>query len=157
KEKAEAEAKEAEEKRLQEEKQAAEKAAKEAEASKPEPATVQDQPTETATKTEASEETVKPAESAVEGEAAVEEQKTSLPKQRGATPSPLVIKTSNEPGPPSAALTALRSARFIDDINSVKYPASIMSPNPALNPGAASGKFKYHKDFLLQFQNVFTE
>ncbi|KAF8451295.1 eukaryotic translation initiation factor 4G1-domain-containing protein, partial [Terfezia claveryi] len=72
-------------------------------------------------------------------------------------PSPLVLKTSTEPGPPSAALTALRSARFIEDINSIKYPEYIMSPNPALNAAAPAGKFKYQKDFLLQFQNVFTE
>ena len=72
-------------------------------------------------------------------------------------PSPLVLKTSTEPGPPSAALTALRSARFIGDINSIKYPENIMSPNPALNSAAPAGKFKYQKDFLLQFQNVFTE
>ncbi|KAI5794330.1 eukaryotic translation initiation factor subunit eIF-4F [Peziza echinospora] len=74
-----------------------------------------------------------------------------------AKPLPLVLKTSTEPGPPSAALTALRSARFIGDINSIQYPANILSPNPALNPGAPAGKFKYHKDFLLQFQEVFKD
>lgn len=67
----------------------------------------------------------------------------------------LAIKT-NEPGPPSAAFTALKSARFIENINSINYPTNILSPNPALNP-AATGKFKYEKDFLLQFQTVFTE
>ncbi|KAI5853053.1 translation initiation factor 4F, ribosome/mRNA-bridging subunit [Morchella snyderi] len=70
-------------------------------------------------------------------------------------PLNLQIKTT-EPAPPSAALTALKSARFIDNIGSVNYPSGILSPNPALNP-AASGKFKYEKDFLLQFQGVFTE
>lgn len=77
-------------------------------------------------------------------------------KARG-KPSPLVLKTSTEPGPPSAALNALHSARFIGDINSVRYPDNIMSPNPALNAALPAGKFKYQKDFLLQFQNVFTE
>lgn len=72
-------------------------------------------------------------------------------------PSPLVLKNSTETGPLSAALTALRSARFIGDINSIKYPENIMSPNPALNAAAPAGKFKYQKDFLLQFQGVFTE
>lgn len=71
------------------------------------------------------------------------------------TPLNLQIQT-NEPAPPSAALTALKSARFIENINSINYPANILSPNPALNP-AATGKFKYEKDFLLQFQGVFTE
>jgi len=72
-------------------------------------------------------------------------------------PSPLNLQIkTNEPGPPSAALTSLRSARFIEDLNSVNYPANILSPNPALNP-AATGKFKYPKDFLMQFKDVFTE
>jgi len=72
-------------------------------------------------------------------------------------PSPLNLQIkTHEPGPPSAALTSLRSARFIEDINSVNYPANILSPNPALNP-AATGKFKYPKDFLMQFKDVFTE
>ncbi|PWW75448.1 hypothetical protein C7212DRAFT_197570 [Tuber magnatum] len=72
-------------------------------------------------------------------------------------PSPLNLQIkTDEPGPPSAALTSLKSARFIEDINSINYPANIVSPNPALNP-AASGKFKYPKDFLMQFKDVFTE
>lgn len=72
-------------------------------------------------------------------------------------PGPLDLRVkTNEPGPPSAALTALKSARFIDNFGSINYPANILSPNPALNPAASSG-FKYEKDFLLQFQHVFTE
>ncbi|KAI9828039.1 MAG: hypothetical protein M1832_003566 [Thelocarpon impressellum] len=62
-----------------------------------------------------------------------------------------------EPPQPSAALQALRSARFIDRIGDVTYPAAFASPNPALNAAATKGKFKYDKDFLLQFQPVFTE
>lgn len=78
-------------------------------------------------------------------------------KSRASKPSPLVIKSSTESGPLSAALSALRSARPILDINNVRYPDNIMSPNPALNSSAPSGKFKYAKEFLLQFQTVFTE
>ncbi|KAF3926860.1 hypothetical protein ABW20_dc0103679 [Dactylellina cionopaga] len=77
--------------------------------------------------------------------------------QRKPAPLNLQLKTSSEPALPSAALTALRSARFIDDINKVAYPPSILSPNPALNSSAPSGKFKYEKDFLMQFQTVFTD
>ena len=62
-----------------------------------------------------------------------------------------------EPPQPSAALQALRSARFINKISDVTYPGAIASPNPALNAAATKGKFKYDKDFLLQFQPVFTE
>lgn len=79
------------------------------------------------------------------------------PEKPRSKPSPLDLRVkTNEPGPPSAALTALRSARFIDNFGSINYPANILSPNPALNPAASSG-FKYEKDFLLQFQTVFTE
>lgn len=81
----------------------------------------------------------------------------SKPNQRKPAPLNLQLKTSSEPALPSAALTALRSARFIDDINKVAYPPSIISPNPALNASAPNGKFKYEKDFLMQFQTVFTD
>ena len=62
-----------------------------------------------------------------------------------------------EPAQPSAALQSLRSARFLTSVNNVSYPAAIASPNPALNTAAPQGKFRYDKNFLLQFQNVFTE
>ncbi|EPS40436.1 hypothetical protein H072_5714 [Dactylellina haptotyla CBS 200.50] len=90
--------------------------------------------------------------------AVTENQPPSLKQnQRKPAPLNLQLKTSSEPALPSAALTALRSARFIDDINKVAYPPSILSPNPALNSNAPNGKFKYEKDFLMQFQTVFTD
>ncbi|KAI9764703.1 MAG: hypothetical protein M1840_008095 [Geoglossum simile] len=68
------------------------------------------------------------------------------------------LKTGSvEPAQPSAALTSLQFARPIDHLNDVKYPQDILSPNPALNAAAPMGKFKYEKDFLMQFQNVFVE
>jgi translation initiation factor 4G len=64
-----------------------------------------------------------------------------------------------EPPQPSAALQSLKSARFLTVLNSSIYPPNIASPNPALNSAVtAKGKsFKYDKEFLLQFQKVFTE
>jgi translation initiation factor 4G len=64
-----------------------------------------------------------------------------------------------EPPQPSAALQSLKSARFLTVLNSDLYPPNISSPNPALNSAVtAKGKsFKYDKEFLLQFQKVFTE
>ncbi|KAF3940112.1 hypothetical protein ABW19_dt0207401 [Dactylella cylindrospora] len=88
---------------------------------------------------------------------AVETQPPTKQSQRKPAPLNLQLKTSSEPALPSAALTALRSARFIDDINKVAYPPSIISPNPALNANAPNGKFKYEKEFLMQFQSVFTD
>lgn len=67
--------------------------------------------------------------------------------------------TKNAPNdaPMSAALQALGSARFIDDINKVSYPDKINSPKPQLNETAEPGKFRYDRDFLLQFMGVYKE
>ncbi|OBT83202.1 hypothetical protein VE02_09146 [Pseudogymnoascus sp. 03VT05] len=64
-----------------------------------------------------------------------------------------------EPPQPSAALQSLKSARFLSVLDASIYPTNISSPNPALNTAVTSkGKsFKYDKEFLLQFQKVFTE
>ena len=72
--------------------------------------------------------------------------------------APLNTKPVEAPQP-SAALQSLKSARFLSAINPALYPASINSPNPALNSAvAAKGKsFKYDSAFLMQFQKVFTE
>jgi len=72
--------------------------------------------------------------------------------------APLNTKPVEAPQP-SAALQSLKSARFLTAINPALYPASINSPNPALNSAvAAKGKsFKYDSAFLMQFQKVFTE
>jgi translation initiation factor 4G len=70
------------------------------------------------------------------------------------------LKTTPVEAPqPSAALQSLRSARFLPGIEYNIYPPGIMSPNPALNQAVQKkGKiFKYDAQFLLQFQNVFTE
>lgn len=81
---------------------------------------------------------------------------SSTVKQR---PQALKIETSKpiEPAQPSAQLLSLRSARRLMSINDVLYPAPIASPNPALNTSAPNGKFRYDKDFLLQFQRAFRE
>jgi translation initiation factor 4G len=75
-------------------------------------------------------------------------------------PTALTLETSKqvEPPQPSAAMKALRSARFLRDTATIDYPSTVASPNPALNKNApADRKFKYNKEFLLQFQNVFKE
>ncbi len=65
---------------------------------------------------------------------------------------------SVEPAPPSAALQSLKSARFLEIMDSSIYPEGIQSPNPALNAAAEGSKgFKYDKEFLLQFKDKFTE
>ncbi|KNG86660.1 eukaryotic translation initiation factor subunit eIF-4F [Aspergillus nomiae NRRL 13137] len=75
-------------------------------------------------------------------------------------PAALKLETNKavEPPQPSAAMKSLHSARLIEDLSQVSYPASIVSPNPALNANApVDRKFHYNKEFLLQFQSVFKE
>lgn len=88
--------------------------------------------------------------------------KASSTEKRG-KPAALNLAPLNtkpvEPPQPSAALQSLKSARFLTVLNASIYPPNISSPNPALNSAvAAKGQsFKYDKEFLLQFQKVFTE
>jgi translation initiation factor 4G len=72
--------------------------------------------------------------------------------------APLNTKPVEAPQP-SAALQSLKSARFLTVLNSSIYPPNISSPNPALNSAVTTKNknFKYDKEFLLQFQKVFTE
>ncbi|KAJ4503347.1 hypothetical protein HRR80_006104 [Exophiala dermatitidis] len=81
------------------------------------------------------------------------------PGRRGkAAELTLDTKKPIEPPEPSATLKALQSAKKLDDLSKVTYPPEIASPNPALNANApADRKFKYNKEFLLQFQSVFKE
>lgn len=75
-------------------------------------------------------------------------------------PTELTLNTTKAVEPPqaSAALKSLQSARFLEDPSKIDYPSAIVSPNPALNSNApAERKFKYNKEFLLQFQPVFKE
>lgn len=81
---------------------------------------------------------------------------TATGKQKPAALN-LVTTKAVEPAQPSAQLMSLRSARRLTSINDMSYPSSISSPNPALNTSAPMGKFRYDKDFLLQFQRAFVE
>ncbi|PWY68678.1 hypothetical protein BO70DRAFT_400294 [Aspergillus heteromorphus CBS 117.55] len=58
-------------------------------------------------------------------------------------PAALKLETTKavEPPQPSAAMKALQSARFVEDLSKIEYPSS----------------FHYNKEFLLQFQAVFKE
>ncbi|QRW12604.1 eukaryotic translation initiation factor 4G [Ceratobasidium sp. AG-Ba] len=97
-----------------------------------------------------------------------------LPSTIPDRPSPLSISTTaNErpkrpvPGPLdlssaqrnqiAAPPSALASARIIEDLNAVSYPEAIKTPNPDLNIAATPGKFRYDREFLLQFMNVCKE
>lgn len=81
------------------------------------------------------------------------------PGKRGkAAELTLDTKKPIEPPEASATLKALQASKKLLDLSKVVYPADIASPNQALNANApADRKFKYDKEFLLQFQSVFKE
>ncbi|KZP10393.1 hypothetical protein FIBSPDRAFT_938086 [Athelia psychrophila] len=71
-------------------------------------------------------------------------------------PGPLdlsYVKTPLTPGLPSA----LATARIIEDIEKMEYLEGIMSPKLELNVNAKGSKFKYDRDFLLQFMSICKE
>jgi translation initiation factor 4G len=82
----------------------------------------------------------------------------SANKREKPVPLDLQINTKAvEPPQPTPAMISLGSARFIDRIRDITYPAAIASPNPSLNTTNPKGRFKYDKEFLVQFQRVFKE
>ncbi|KAF4563239.1 hypothetical protein EYR40_007051 [Pleurotus pulmonarius] len=54
-------------------------------------------------------------------------------------------------------MSALATARRIEDLGSVQYPEGIRSPSTELNANPQDSKFKYDRDFLLQFMRICTE
>ncbi|KAK3333357.1 hypothetical protein B0T19DRAFT_440122 [Cercophora scortea] len=98
-----------------------------------------------------------------EAEAAAAVAKSAAAEKPRSKPVPLHLAPINtkpvEAPQPSAALQSLRSSRFLPGVEYNIYPEGIASPNPALNSAVSKkGKvFKYDAQFLLQFQNVFTE
>ncbi|CAE6445503.1 unnamed protein product [Rhizoctonia solani] len=56
-----------------------------------------------------------------------------------------------------ASALALASARMIEDLNTVDYPETIKRPNPDLTFAVTPGKFRYDREFLLQFRLVCRE
>ncbi|KAI6145572.1 hypothetical protein BKA82DRAFT_913145 [Pisolithus tinctorius] len=60
----------------------------------------------------------------------------------------------NSPAPPFSALLI---ARNIDILDVIEYPEGIRRPNTELNQNPKGGKFRYDRDFLLQFMTVCKE
>ncbi|KAE9400630.1 hypothetical protein BT96DRAFT_857110 [Gymnopus androsaceus JB14] len=77
-----------------------------------------------------------------------------LPRRR---PGPLDLSTTLKPNIPAALPSALATARIIDDLGRVPYPEGIRSPKIELNVNAKDSKFRYDRDFLLQFMSICKE
>jgi translation initiation factor 4G len=79
---------------------------------------------------------------------------TELPRRR---PGPLDLSyTAKQPVAPPLP-SALATARHIDDLGAVPYPDGVLSPKVELNANAQPGKYRYDRDFLLQFMSVCKE
>ncbi|KAJ4483157.1 hypothetical protein C8R41DRAFT_840759 [Lentinula lateritia] len=78
-----------------------------------------------------------------------------LPKRR---PGPLDLSTvAGKTNIPPPLPSALATARIIEDLGRVSYPEGVQSPKIELNVNAKDGKFRYDRDFLLQFMSVCKE
>ncbi|KAG7091123.1 hypothetical protein E1B28_010177 [Marasmius oreades] len=72
-------------------------------------------------------------------------------------PGPLDLSTASRPNIPQALPSALATARIIDDLGRVTYPEGVKSPRVELNINAKDGKFRYDREFLLQFMSICKE
>ena len=85
---------------------------------------------------------------------------SSPPMPKKTAPEPLDLSSAKDivsgesivaPG------SSLSSARPIADLSLVFYPEFVRSPNPDLNANSKPGKFRYDRDFLMQFMEVCKE
>ncbi|KAM6502560.1 Armadillo-type fold [Amanita muscaria] len=74
---------------------------------------------------------------------------TALSEKR--RPGPLDLSGTRPPPSPLAL------ARPLGNLDSITYPKGISSPKPELNVGAKEGKFRYDRDFLMQFMSICKE
>ncbi|KAI0941635.1 hypothetical protein AcW1_003473 [Taiwanofungus camphoratus] len=72
-------------------------------------------------------------------------------------PGPLDLSSTKNQSISQPLPSALATARVIEDLGSVSYPEGIMSPKVELNVNAKQGKFRYDRDFLLQFMAICKE
>lgn len=78
-------------------------------------------------------------------------------KMRPHRPGPLDLSGVAKQDITAPLPSALATARIIDDLGSVSYPDGILSPKIELNENAQPGKFRYDRDFLLQFMSICKE
>ncbi|SNX84030.1 related to TIF4631 - mRNA cap-binding protein (eIF4F), 150K subunit [Melanopsichium pennsylvanicum] len=88
---------------------------------------------------------------------ALEKKKKVSTEPTGAAASQHAPASAKAESSSSGASASLTSAKFIDNFSKVSYPNNINSPKSELNESAEPGRFRYDRDFLLQFMNVYTE
>ncbi|KIK97976.1 hypothetical protein PAXRUDRAFT_742412 [Paxillus rubicundulus Ve08.2h10] len=76
-----------------------------------------------------------------------------IPRRR---PGPLDISAAKRDNS-AAPLSALATAKNIERLQDVEYPEGVRSPREDLNKDAKDGKFRYDRDFLMQFMQLCKE
>ncbi|KIJ15597.1 hypothetical protein PAXINDRAFT_169050 [Paxillus involutus ATCC 200175] len=76
-----------------------------------------------------------------------------IPRRR---PGPLDISAAKRDNS-AAPLSALATAKNIERLQDVEYPDGVKSPREDLNKDAKDGKFRYDRDFLMQFMQLCKE
>ncbi|KAK4698328.1 translation initiation factor 4G, partial [Phenoliferia sp. Uapishka_3] len=72
-------------------------------------------------------------------------------------PGPLDLSATKSADIPAPLPSALKTARAINNLESIAYPGDIKSPRPDLNATAEPGKYRYDREFLMQFMSVCIE
>ncbi|KAL8292097.1 hypothetical protein RQP46_001563 [Phenoliferia psychrophenolica] len=72
-------------------------------------------------------------------------------------PEALDLTATKEADVAPALPSALLTARPISNLEQVAYPANIKSPRSDLNATAEPGKYRYDREFLMQFMSVCVE
>ncbi|KAG9043105.1 hypothetical protein FS837_010034, partial [Tulasnella sp. UAMH 9824] len=76
------------------------------------------------------------------------------PRPARPVPGPLDLSHTQRPPLTPGLPSALASARKIDDLDSVSYPEGIKTPVEMNQGQTKGGKYKYDRDFLLQFMQI---
>ncbi|KAG1739093.1 eukaryotic translation initiation factor 4G1, eIF4E-binding domain-containing protein, partial [Suillus paluster] len=74
--------------------------------------------------------------------------------QRRTSPQDLASAKTNVSAPHTSALL---TARVIENLSQVVYPEGIKGPKVELNANVRDGRFRYDRDFLMQFMHVCKE
>ncbi|WFD28557.1 hypothetical protein MNAN1_003570 [Malassezia nana] len=159
------EAKKAEEARAAEEAKKAEEARAAEEAKKAEEARAAEEAKKAEEEAKAAEEAQKAqeaqaAEAANTADAQVSEETVAadaLDAQTEAADESSPLDESEEPQEGAEPSRAIESAKRIDDLSSITYPENVQPPKAELNVNAVPGRYRYDREFLLQFMSVYTE
>ncbi|KAG1824451.1 armadillo-type protein [Suillus subaureus] len=78
---------------------------------------------------------------------------TEIPRRRSGPLDLISAKRDVSAPPPSALLTA----RVIGNLSEITYPEGIKGPRVELNVNVRDGRFRYDRDFLMQFMHICKE